>query len=49
MAIGTLAIALGAGFAISALVAWVLSKRLGLLDPRGPSSSVSPAESSVTR
>ena len=49
MAIGILAIALGAGFAISAVVAWVLSKRLGLLDLRGQSSSVSPAESGVTR
>jgi hypothetical protein len=48
MAIGILAIAVGAGFAVSAAVAWILSKRLGLLDPRQPAGDL-PAESGVTR
>jgi hypothetical protein len=50
MAIGILAIAIGAGFAVSAVVAYLLSKRLGLLDPRPqntPGDSV--VESGVTR
>jgi hypothetical protein len=48
MAVGILAIAIGAGFAVSAVVAWVLSKRLGLLDPKASPDNV-PAESGVTR
>jgi hypothetical protein len=50
MAIGILAIAIGAGFAVSALVAWILSKRLGLLEPRAQNPVVDASvESSVTR
>ena len=48
MAVGILAMAIGAGFAVSAVVAWVLSKRLGLLEPKAPADGV-PAESGVTR
>jgi hypothetical protein len=48
MAVAILAIALGAGFVISAVVAWILSKRLGLLEPRGHAVE-SAIDSSVTR
>ena len=37
--LGTLALALGAGFVVSALVAFVLSRRLGLLDGVGPAAA----------
>ena len=47
MAIAVLAMAIGVGFVISAVVAWLLSKRLGLLEPRTPPADV--VESSVTR
>jgi hypothetical protein len=50
MAIGILAIAIGAGFAVSAVVAYLLSKRLGLLDPRPQNTAGdSVVESGVTR
>jgi hypothetical protein len=47
MAIAVLAMAIGVGFVVSAVVAWLLSKRLGLLEPRNQPTDV--AESSVTR
>jgi hypothetical protein len=49
MAIGILAIAIGAGFVVSALVAWFISKRLGLLEPRPQGPADTPLESGVTR
>jgi hypothetical protein len=50
MAIGILAVAIGAGFAVSAVAAWMLSKRLGLLEPRPQNAAVDPTvESGVTR
>lgn len=50
MAIGILAIAIGAGFAVSAVVAYVLSKRLGLLEPRVQAPAADAiGESGVTR
>jgi hypothetical protein len=36
MLVSTLAMALGAGFALSAVVAYMLSLRLGLLEPPKP-------------
>jgi hypothetical protein len=41
-AIGILALALGAGFMLSAVVAYLLSSRLGLFDQRPASSSLDP-------
>jgi hypothetical protein len=49
MAVGILAIAVGAGFAVSAVVAWLLSRRLGLLEPRPQGTPEAQAESGVTR
>jgi hypothetical protein len=49
MSIGILAIAIGAGFVISALVAWFLSRRLGLLEPRAQGPADVTVDSGVTR
>ena len=37
-ALGILALALGAGFVISAIISYVISRRLGLIEPAGPAS-----------
>jgi hypothetical protein len=46
-AIGILALALGAGFILSAAIAYFLSNRLGLFEPRSPVSADALAGSSL--
>lgn len=49
MAVGILALALGAGFIASAAIAWLLSSRLGLLDARSTSAAEPPSGSGLSR
>ena len=43
-ALGVLAIALGLGFVISAIISFVISRRLGLIEPSSPSRAEPPGE-----
>jgi hypothetical protein len=39
MVIGVITIALGVGFMMSAVAAYVLSRRLGLMEPQSPANA----------